>query len=218
MVPSPMAKHLPDSRGRILDAALVLFARFGVEGTTLTELAQRARLAKTTLYHHFPDGKSMIFKVAVETVLRAHWGGFEATVRQQPNPVAQLACYAQLRIQTFDREMARWGLTQATWESMKPAVNEAMQPYYARELQLLTDLVSAGIDASLLRSGHAGTIASILQAAFRGLTIDGRLDTTAREREAELAELAEFVSGGLLMPRARARWRKAMAAFASAQA
>jgi hypothetical protein len=153
----------------------------------------------------------MIFKVAVEGMLGAHWDEFEGTVRQQPDAVRQLACYAQRRLQTFDREMARWGLTQATWESMKPAVNDAMQPYYARELRLLTDLVSQGIASGQLRSGHAETIASILQAAFRGLTIDGRLDTTAREREAELRELAEFVAGGLLVPGARARWRRAMA-------
>lgn len=205
-----MAKHLPDPRGRILDAALVLFARFGVDGTTLSDLAQRARLAKTTLYHHFPDGKGMIFQVAAERILSAHWEDFEATVRNQADPVTQLACYAQLRLQTFDREMARWGLTQATWESMKPAVNEAMQPYYARELALLTDLVAGGIASKQLRAGHPATIAGILQAAFRGLTIDGRLDTTAREREAELTELREFVAGGLLVPGARARWRKAM--------
>ncbi|MCA9576252.1 MAG: TetR/AcrR family transcriptional regulator [Polyangiales bacterium] len=207
-----MAKHLPDPRGRILDAALVLFARFGVEGTTLSDLAQRARLAKTTLYHHFPDGKGMIFKVAVEGMLSTHWGAFESTVREQPDPVSQLACYARLRLHTFDREMARWGLTQETWESMKPAVNVAMQPYYARELALLTDVVSAGIADGQLRAGHPATIAGILQAAFRGLTLDGRLDTTAREREAELTELAEFVAGGLLAPSARTRWRKAMGA------
>lgn len=205
-----MAKHLPDPRGRILDAALVLFARFGIEGTTLSDLALRARLAKTTLYHHFPDGKAAIFKVAVERVLTAHWDDFEATVREQPCPVTQLACYARARIHTFDREIARWGLTQATWEAMKPAVNESMLPYYERELALLTELVREGMARGQLRSGRPDTIAGILQAAFRGLTIDGKLDTTARAREAELGELAEFVAGGLLVPEARELWRSAM--------
>jgi AcrR family transcriptional regulator len=206
-----MAKHLPDPRDRIIDAALFLFARFGAEGTTLADVAKRAHLGKTTLYHHFPDGKSTIFKVAVSHAVRVHWGDFEAAVRSQPCPVTRLACYVRLRIETFDREITRWGVTQPVWDTMKSLVHESLEPYYASELTLLTELVTEGIADGSMRSGRAETIARILQAAFRGLTVDGQVDATAQARTAQLAELAIFVEGGLLEPSSVERWRVALA-------
>jgi AcrR family transcriptional regulator len=205
-----MPKHLPDPRGRIMDAALVLFARFGIDGTTLADLAERAHLGKTTLYHHFPEGKAMIFRVAVDRLLKSHWENFEGAVREEPCPVSQLARYARLRLETFDRELMRWGLTQETWEAMKPLVNETLKPYFEQELRMLTELVGRGMQQGQMREGRAETIAGILQAAFRGLTIEGKVDPTARERQAELNELAAFLEGGLLRPEAHASWRAAM--------
>jgi AcrR family transcriptional regulator len=207
-----MAKHLPDPRDRIIDAALFLFARFGVTGTTLADVAQRAHLGKTTLYHHFPDGKATIFKAAVRHAVRGHWAAFESSVRSEPCSVTRLARYVRLRVETFDREIARWGVTQPAWETMKPLVHEALEPYYADELALLTELVSEGIRERAMRSGRAETIAQILQAAFRGLSVDGRVDSTAQARAAELVELAVFIEGGLLDPSAIARWRAAITA------
>jgi AcrR family transcriptional regulator len=44
---------LPDTRTRILDAALDLFSHHGFEGTTLQQIADRLGLTKAALYYHF---------------------------------------------------------------------------------------------------------------------------------------------------------------------
>lgn len=43
----------PDTRSRILDAALDLFSEHGFEGTTLQQVADRLGLTKAALYYHF---------------------------------------------------------------------------------------------------------------------------------------------------------------------
>lgn len=43
----------PDTRSRILDAALELFSEHGFEGTTLQQVADRLGLTKAALYYHF---------------------------------------------------------------------------------------------------------------------------------------------------------------------
>lgn len=205
-----MAKHLPEPRERILDAALVLFARFGLDGTTLVDIAMRAGLGKTTLYHHFPDGKGAIFRFAVHSLVGGHWEAFEAAVREEASPVSRLARYVRLRIDTYDREMLRWGLEQQAWEAMKPLVNDAIAPFFARELALLTDVVRDGMADGSMRRGRPETVARILQAAFRGLTLDGPVRPTAQGRSAEIEELASFIRLGLLSPGAHELWRDAV--------
>ncbi|HEY3727722.1 MAG TPA: helix-turn-helix domain-containing protein [Solirubrobacteraceae bacterium] len=47
------ATSLPDTRTRILDAALDLFSEHGFEGTTLQQIADRLGFTKAALYYHF---------------------------------------------------------------------------------------------------------------------------------------------------------------------
>jgi AcrR family transcriptional regulator len=54
------ATSLPDTRSRILDAALDLFSDHGFEGTTLQQIADRLGLTKAALYYHFPSKDDLL--------------------------------------------------------------------------------------------------------------------------------------------------------------
>ena len=64
-------------RDRILDAARELFLRNGLRGTTMEAIAREARIAKPTLYAHFPD-KDAVFLAILEQLLAAKLAAFEA--------------------------------------------------------------------------------------------------------------------------------------------
>ncbi len=53
-----------DTRTRILQAALSLFARQGYEGTTTKDLAAAAYVAEGTLFRHFSNKKAILIEVA----------------------------------------------------------------------------------------------------------------------------------------------------------
>ncbi|HEX2123381.1 MAG TPA: TetR/AcrR family transcriptional regulator [Thermoanaerobaculia bacterium] len=56
------------SRRAVLDAALHLFAHQGYRGTTVRDIADRARVSTGNLYHHFPD-KDAIFRALIDEYL-----------------------------------------------------------------------------------------------------------------------------------------------------
>lgn len=74
------AKAPPDTRSRILDAALGLFSEHGFEGTTLQQIADRLGLTKAALYYHFPSKDDLLAALHepvakdLESVLDAHEG------------------------------------------------------------------------------------------------------------------------------------------------
>jgi AcrR family transcriptional regulator len=56
-----MGRWEPDSRGRLEQAALELFAERGFENTTVAEIAERAGLTERTFFRHYSDKREVLF-------------------------------------------------------------------------------------------------------------------------------------------------------------
>jgi AcrR family transcriptional regulator len=56
-----MGRWQPDSRGRLEQAALALYAERGYENTTVAEIAARAGLTERTFFRHFADKCEVLF-------------------------------------------------------------------------------------------------------------------------------------------------------------
>lgn len=81
-----MARWQPNASQRLVLAALDLFAERGYEDTTVTEIAERAGLTKSTFFRYFPDKREVPFGgdtmtgILAEGIAAAPWGAapFEA--------------------------------------------------------------------------------------------------------------------------------------------
>ncbi|WP_103351998.1 TetR/AcrR family transcriptional regulator [Amycolatopsis sp. CA-128772] len=56
-----MSRWEPNTRERLLDAALELFGEHGYDNVTVAEIAERAGLTKRTFFRHFPDKREVLF-------------------------------------------------------------------------------------------------------------------------------------------------------------
>jgi AcrR family transcriptional regulator len=56
-----MARWEPNARERLERAALALFTEHGFDATTVTEIADRAGLTKSTFFRHFADKREVLF-------------------------------------------------------------------------------------------------------------------------------------------------------------
>ena len=73
-----MARWEPDARGRMLTAALDLFAEKGYDRTTAGDIAARAGVTERTFFRHFADKREVLFanpnsldEVVVKTIAAA---------------------------------------------------------------------------------------------------------------------------------------------------
>lgn len=62
--------ELPDTRSRIVAAAVSLFAERGFDATSVNEVVARAGVAKGALYHHFGSKDDLLYEVYRELVDR----------------------------------------------------------------------------------------------------------------------------------------------------
>jgi AcrR family transcriptional regulator len=82
---------------QILAAAFEEFAANGYEATRLDDVAERARIAKGTIYLHF-SSKDVLFRAVVRGLIRPVFEGFDAHVESFTGSAGELLCELLSRI------------------------------------------------------------------------------------------------------------------------
>ncbi|SFB90854.1 transcriptional regulator, TetR family [Nocardioides terrae] len=147
-----MSRWQPDARGRMLDAALELFAEQGYDRTTAGDIATRAGVTERTFFRHFADKREVLFagpvlldEVVVETV-----GAVDPEAA--PWPVA---------IAAVREAAARLGAARTPAQAAQRARIVAQTPaLQERELLKMASMTSA-IAAALVGRGVAEPLANL---------------------------------------------------------
>ncbi len=166
----PLRRDARESAARILRSARELLSARGPDGLTVSEVAHRAGLNRTTAYQHFRTRDELVGAVLAEI-------GHEVTaLLQEPRPIGDLID-SMLDFYVDQPEIARlwmyWLLADAPLES-----REVWNEFLAR-LQNLVDspMGEDGVDAEML--------SHILVSAFHVWSIRVRQET---DNEAEVRE------------------------------
>src|SRR5690625_5506840 len=74
-----------ERRDQLLAVARTLFAEIGFDGTSVEELAARAKVSKPVVYEHF-GGKEGIYAVVVDREIEALLGALSGALRSPAHP------------------------------------------------------------------------------------------------------------------------------------
>jgi AcrR family transcriptional regulator len=149
----------PDSRGRLQEAALALYAEKGFDQTTAAEIANRAGLTERTFFRHFADKREVLFGGALILQERIVAGVREAPPSDGPlDAVARGLAAAAEMLGEYRRDLSR----------LRHAVISGTPELRERELAKLADYSSA-VAAALRDRGVGPTQAAL--AAEAGMTI-----------------------------------------------
>jgi AcrR family transcriptional regulator len=154
-----MGRWQPDSRGRLQEAALTLFAERGFDQTTAAEIAARAGLTERTFFRHFADKREVLFGGSALLQER-----IVAGVTGAPEEYGPLAAVAE----GLDAAAAMLGEFRRDLSRQRHAVIAASPELRERELAKMADYAAA-VAAALRQRGVAEPQATL--AAEAGLTV-----------------------------------------------
>lgn len=189
-----MGRWEPDSRGRLQEAALSLFAERGFDQTTAAEIAARAGLTERTFFRHFADKREVLFGGSELLGERIVAGVAEAPA--ELTPLEAVAC-------GLDTAAVMLGEGRRDLSAQRHAVIAANPELRERELAKLADYAAAV--AATLRQRGVGEMRAAL-AAEASMTVlrvaidrwassDDNRDLGAIMRHA-MAELRAVATGG----------------------
>jgi AcrR family transcriptional regulator len=154
-----MGRWEPDSRGRLQEAALTLYAERGFDQTTVAEIAARAGLTERTFFRHFADKREVLFGGSALLEERIVAGVAAAPEGAGPlEAVGHGAAAAAAMLGEFRRDLA----------AKRLAVIAATPELRERELAKLADYAAAV--AATLRERGVGEPQATL-AADAGMTV-----------------------------------------------
>lgn len=165
-MPAPGSRVKSDQRRRVvLDAAVACFARKGYYGTTTGEIAERAEISQPYVYRLFAS-KETLFAGAIlhvselisDALTGAEAGADEAGPHRQPEAVMRAirSAYSTL---IEDRDVMRF-LMQASCAADEPLVAEALRTCYARQVELVSELLNHD-DAAVRHWFGAGMLENV---------------------------------------------------------
>jgi AcrR family transcriptional regulator len=88
----------PGTRGRILHAALMLFADVGFHGTSIRDIAAEVGINSATLYAHYPGKEQILAELALIGHQELHSRLQQALIDAGADPVDQLAALVRAQV------------------------------------------------------------------------------------------------------------------------
>lgn len=186
-----MGRWEPDSRGRLQEAALALFAERGFDQTTAAEIAARAGVTERTFFRHFADKREVLF--GGSELLRERIVAGVAEAPDGHTPLEAVAC-------GLDAAAVLLGEGRRGLSAQRQTVIAANPELRERELAKLADYAAAV--AATLRQRGVGELQATL-AAEAGMTVlrvaierwassddDRDLDAIMRDAMAKLRAVA----------------------------
>ena len=111
------------SRAKILEAALVLFARDGFADTTVRAIAQHAGVATGLLYSHFPGKEGVLHALFEQSMTQVQ---LSFSMAEAVPPRDRIAALVRASVQIVREHRAFWQLGYAA--RTQPAVIAALAP------------------------------------------------------------------------------------------
>ncbi|MCY1715565.1 TetR family transcriptional regulator [Microbacterium sp. SL62] len=186
-----MARWAPDTRERLREAAMQLFAERGFDATTVPDIVERAGVTRRTFFRHFGDKREVFFgddeipRLAAEMLAAAPadsspfeiaWAGFQslATDRFEPRRDEIVAARRLIEAEPALRER----------DLQKQADLRAVlvEGYRARGIESLQARVLAGVAVELLQTALEQWAADVT-----GTPLRAYLERVRREMSAVLS-------------------------------
>ncbi len=127
----------------IIAAAQKRFGLYGVEKTSMREIAGDLKISKGLLYYYFPD-KENLYKAVIEKEQAEFRDNFEARAVSISDPAEKLRLYVKTRISYFRNLLNLGRLKPESYSEMKPVISRSVEKFRETEKQVVMDILEIG--------------------------------------------------------------------------
>jgi AcrR family transcriptional regulator len=187
-------EHSPDKYEKvqlIINVAQRRFGLYGVEKTSMREIASDLKLSKASLYYYFPD-KEALYKAVVEKEQKEFLERIKEMITSVHDPEILLREYAAKRLSYFRTLLNLSRLRFDAYSDLRPMFRESLRLFKENEKEIIIRIFNTGIEGKIFRIEDADATASLFLDLLKGLRVsvvsDKETMTIAEEEFESLKE------------------------------
>ena len=180
-----MASAISKTRKNLIDVAQQLFAKRGVENTTMNDIAEASQRGRRTLYTYF-NSKYDIYKAVIESELNILYSRLEEVIKRDIPADEKLILLAFTRLSAIKEVVTRNGTLRANFFRDIWQVENVRKEFDRKEISYLEGIIQDGCNNGIFGMKNVKQTAVILHYAFKGLevpTIRGTLKLDYNKKE-----------------------------------
>lgn len=175
------------TRNTLIEVARQLFAKLGVDNTTMNDIALASHKGRRTLYTYF-NNKNEVYKAVLESELeQMQQALYEVANKDLPGD-KKLILFFNTRFEIVKNVVARNGTLKADFFRDIWRVQYVRKSYDKKEIIVIKDILDQGVAEGIFEMPSTQSIAEILHHALKGLElpyIRGLMKTTSLENDTD---------------------------------
>ena len=179
-------------RKRILNGALEVFHKSGIEGSTMDEIANESGFGKATLYYYF-SSKEEVFCAIMENGWKPLWEKLEDTIHSDDLKENELFIDALCKVANIilkDKNLYRFLFTAPKSITHMPENLQTWRIYQNRLYGSLRGLLEEGINNKLFPKANSEILFKAIGGLFHGVLFLGN-EETKQVSKADIKKLLE---------------------------
>lgn len=188
------------TRDKFIEVARQLFARKGVENTTMNDIASASDKGRRTIYTYFKS-KRDIFNAVVESETDQLLARLRVILASTCSPEEKLEEYIRARFEAMREIVSRNGSLRAGFFRDMRKVDKARKLISRKEVALLREILEEGIESGDFDIEDAYSTAVVITHAIYGLDvayIRDSLSDQGIDQERLIGKLSCLILNGIL--------------------
>lgn len=185
-----------EKKEKIISAATSLFSRFGLEKTTMEDIAKAAKKGKSSLYYYFKSKEEVFAEVIKKEIAGLKTAIIEA-IEKEDDPYNKFRKFVDARLNYLNEKADQY--TNVKDEHLKhyEFVENLTADYSNWEISTIKSIVEYGRDKGLFEVTDLDSISQALFFALKGLEYPWAINLTRKEIEKSVEALVDVLLRGI---------------------
>jgi AcrR family transcriptional regulator len=165
-----MSVAMLKTRDRLIEVARQLFARIGVENTTMNDIAMASEKGRRTLYTYF-NNKAEIYNAVIESELNILYRSLDTVAQKDLLADEKLLEFIFTRLESIKDVVFRNGTLRADFFRDIWRVENVRKSFDLKEIAYIQNILEEGIEQGVFEITNPRSMAVVLHHAFKGLEV-----------------------------------------------
>lgn len=181
----------------IVEAARIMFGKYGYKKTTMDDIALAARKGKTAIYYYYKN-KDDIFRAVIEKEALMLSSEILKAVSKHTSPIEKLKAYIIARMNVLRNVATFYDAMKNELLDQLNFINKTREEYDRAELEMVMTILTEGAQKGCFNIKHIDTVASTIVTTLKGLEIPFFIHTSPVELEEKVNDFIEIILYGII--------------------